>query len=101
MMKRFDTDGDGTLSDSEKEAMKGAFSGGGGGGGQARGEGGGGSVRRSLQSQEECLDFGDLAMTAVDAATADDVRERQADQVELKHPGARKRARERTVEVID
>ncbi len=42
MMKRFDTDGDGTLSDSEKEAMKGAFSGGGGGGGQARGEGGGG-----------------------------------------------------------
>ena len=37
----------------------------------------------------------------LDAATADDVRERQADQVELKHPGARKRARERTVEVID
>ncbi|MCH1505388.1 MAG: efflux RND transporter periplasmic adaptor subunit [Verrucomicrobiales bacterium] len=31
MMKRFDTDGDGTLSDSEKEAMKKAFSGGGGG----------------------------------------------------------------------
>ena len=33
MMKRFDTDGDGTLSDAEKEAMKKAFSGGGGGGG--------------------------------------------------------------------
>ena len=37
----------------------------------------------------------------LDAATADDVRERHADQVELKHPGARKRARERAVEVID
>jgi len=39
----------------------------------------------------------------LDAATADDVRERQADQVELTHSDARKakRARERSVEVID
>ena len=38
----------------------------------------------------------------LDAATAADVRARRADEVELKHPGAaRKRARERAVEVLD
>jgi hypothetical protein len=38
----------------------------------------------------------------LDATTAADVRARREDEVELKHPGAaRKRARERTVEVID
>jgi hypothetical protein len=49
MMKRFDTDGDGELSDTEKAAMQKSFGGGGeagGGGGRQRGEGSGGGRQR-------------------------------------------------------
>jgi hypothetical protein len=40
MMKRFDTDGDGQLSDSERQAMRSQLQGGQGGGGRPSGGGG-------------------------------------------------------------
>ena len=57
-----------------------------------------------VRRQQDARANGEPAHYAVlDAATADDVRDRHADQVELKHSDARKakRARERSVEVID
>jgi len=46
MMKRFDTDGDGQLSDSERQAMRSQFQGGGAGGGVRQGGGAGGGGGR-------------------------------------------------------
>ncbi len=47
MMKQFDKDGDGKLSDGEKAAMRAQFGGGGGGEGKQRGGGGGGGRPQS------------------------------------------------------